>query len=119
MALAIAQPLIAREHLLRAAGRQFPEGDVQHWWLPQTGVGVRTRISDDRIWLAYTAAHYLNTTGDTTILDASVAFIDGAKLAQGDHDLFFEPSISDNSATVLRSANTDYRSSAPVIGMTA
>jgi cyclic beta-1,2-glucan synthetase len=99
MALAITQPSITREHLLRAAGRQFPEGDVQHWWLPPTGVGVRTRISDDRIWLAYAAAHYLNTTSDLSILNEKLAFIEGAKLAPGDHDLYFEPAISEQSAT--------------------
>jgi cyclic beta-1,2-glucan synthetase len=62
-------------------------------------VGVRTRISDDRIWLAYAAAHYVNLTDDVAVLDEEIAFIEGAKLASGDHDLFFEPAISEASAT--------------------
>ena len=95
----ISQPAITREHLLRAAGRQFPQGDVQHWWLPPTGQGVRTRISDDRIWLAYTAAHYLTVTGDLTILDEGVPFLEGAQLAAGEHDAYFQPAISEDSAT--------------------
>ena len=99
MALAISQPVIARKHLLRAAGRQFPQGDVQHWWLPPTGQGVRTRISDDRIWLAYTAAHYLTVTGDLTILDELVQFLEGGQLAAHEHDSYFQPAISEDSAT--------------------
>lgn len=99
MALVVAQPAITREHLLRAAGRQFPEGDFQHWWLPPAGQGVRTRISDDRIWLAYTAAHYLTVTGDRSILEESVPFLEGAQLAAGEHDAFFQPGTSDERAT--------------------
>jgi cyclic beta-1,2-glucan synthetase len=99
MALVIAQPAIAREHLLRAAGRQFPQGDVQHWWLPPAGQGVRTRISDDRIWLAYTAAHYLTATGDLTLLDEVVPFLEGAQLAAGEHDAYFQPATAEDGAT--------------------
>ena len=101
MALVHAKPAIVREHLLRAAGRQFPEGDVQHWWLPPTGQGVRTRISDDRIWLAYTCAHYLNATGDRAVLDEDVAFIEGARLAPGEQDAYFQPAAGDDIATLF------------------
>jgi len=99
MALVVSQPSITRRHLLRAAQRQFPQGDVQHWWLPATGHGVRTRISDDRIWLAYTAAHYLVVTGDLPILDEVVPFLEGAQLAAGEHDAYFQPASSEDSAT--------------------
>jgi cyclic beta-1,2-glucan glucanotransferase len=101
MALAVARPAITREHLLRAAGRQFPEGDVQHWWLPPTGQGVRTHISDDRIWLAYACMHYLNVTGDASILDEQVAFIEGAKLEQQQHDAYFLPAVGDERVTLF------------------
>ncbi|MEO6775907.1 MAG: glycosyl transferase family 36 [Kofleriaceae bacterium] len=100
MALCIARPDLAREHLLRAAARQFVRGDVQHWWLPPAGQGVRTHVTDDRIWLAYCTAHYLEVTADLAVLDASVAFLDGAELAADKHDAFFLPTTSREQASL-------------------
>jgi cyclic beta-1,2-glucan synthetase len=101
MAFCATRPVLAREQILLAASRQFREGDVQHWWHPPSGAGIRSRISDDLLWLPYVVAHYVRTTGDAAILETVIPFLEAAVLADDQHEQYAIPTISFERATLF------------------
>ncbi len=101
LALLPIRPDMVRAQILLHAAHQFKEGDVQHWWHPPTGRGVRTRISDDLLWLPYAVSRYIEHTGDYSILSEHVPYLQGAPLSEGQMETYFIPERSSEEGTIL------------------
>jgi cyclic beta-1,2-glucan synthetase len=100
MALVHSEPALTREHLLRAAAEQFREGDVQHWWHPPTGRGVRTHSSDDYLWLPYATCRYVECVADLGVLDARIPFIEGRPVKPEEESYYDLPNRSEEAGTL-------------------
>ncbi|MGK7311563.1 MAG: GH36-type glycosyl hydrolase domain-containing protein [Candidatus Longimicrobiales bacterium M2_2A_002] len=97
-------PELARDQIVLHAGHQFPEGDVLHWWHPPADRGIRTRFSDDLLWLPYVTGFYLDVTGDVSVLEESAAFVDGRLLGPGEDEVYMTPEPTGRTATVYEHA---------------
>jgi cyclic beta-1,2-glucan synthetase len=100
MAFVYADAAVAREHIVRAASRQFVEGDVQHWWHPQSGRGVRTKFSDDLVWLPYVIDHYINVSCDRGVFDVEVPYLTMRQLNPDEHEIYELPKVTTEIGTI-------------------
>ncbi len=100
LALLLARPDLVREQIVEASRHQFAEGDVLHWWQPSSGRGVRTRITDDRHWLPFVVAEYLDVTGDRSVLDEVTPFIEGPEVDPDREDNYLQPALSEQAVSV-------------------
>lgn len=114
MALVQHAPQRLAEQIRRHAGRQFSPGDVQHWWHEPAGAGVRTHFADDRLWLALALALYVERTGDASLADEAVPFLQGRPVPEGQEDVYEVPAVSDEVGTVYEHAARAIDVSLPV-----
>ncbi len=100
MSLSVLRPEMTRDQIILHSSRQFPEGDVQHWWHPEKGKGIRTKFSDDLLWLPFVTADYIEHTGDYSVLEEETPFLDQELLGEDEDERYAVPKVSDIQATV-------------------